>query len=318
MFKHRMKCMLGALVGLAILSGCASREPLDYLPEAPNYLAFNMEKIRSAEGTRRATEALEKLQQDAGSWTDPSMSRAYVAIEGGPGRNGTWASVAVGSAGFAERQMNKLRKEGGTEKKVHGRTVITSGPVNMSAVGETGLLIFGSDDTLDRMIRTSKKKAPGAATSSDFQTLRKLSDSHAVAIVADASPLLSAASPAMQQVRMINPKGADALQQVELLSLTGDWEAQPELRLTLHKSGEEGRAELATLVNFGLGMVAPSMAGNLPSGLATLLKGLKAETNADGVTMSIAVPKGEADQFLQALESGDFKMPDGPRRQRRP
>src|SRR5690606_19373020 len=117
-------------------------------------------------------------------------------------------------------------------------------------------LMFRNEAELDRMIKTSKKKSPGAVQTTAFSTLRSLSDNHSAVVVADASPLLGMAEVQLQQLARFDPEGAAALREVRTISVTMDWESQPTVAATLHLSNEESRSNLADLVNMALGMAS--------------------------------------------------------------
>jgi len=296
-----------ALAALLLLAGCASKEPMDYLPEAGAYLVINPPQIKQTEGGKRLVEAMEQAQGGP-SMSKYQIQRMYLALEGGAA-NGKAYGVSVGSPGMPQQVLNDMKAGGGREQKMAGRTVVTTGPLSFTAVGETGLLFFRGQEELDQMIRTSKKKSPSAGNSSAFATAKALSDKHAATVVADAAPLLGMAGGQMPQISKFHPKGAEALQQVKAVSLTLDWETQPDLTATMHLPNEGSRKDLSDLVNMGLSFVSMMGGSRLPANAAATLKQLKATTSDEGVVLNLKVPPEEAEKLLTALKSGNLPRP---------
>lgn len=286
-----------------LLTACASKEPLDYLPDSGAYLAVNAKQVRDSEGGRKLAEALEQLQPGGPSIMHDQLQKLYVGIEGGPRDARSGYAVAIGGAGMPQRVLNELKASGGREQKMAGRSVVTSGQLSMTAVGDTGLLLFRDEAALDKMIRTSKKKSPSAAQSTAFGTLRTMSDQHAVTALADAAPLLGFAQMQLQQLSKFDPAGAEALQQVRVISMSADWNTQPVLVANLHLSGEEAAGDLAGLLNMGLSFATTLGGDRIPANLRPMIKSLKAETSTDGVTVKTEIPQAEAEQFLRSLRS---------------
>lgn len=298
----RMNHLLAACAAL-MLSACSSREPLDYLPDTGAYLTINAEKVRNSQGGTKVAEVLEQIQPGSPSVTNPQLQRLYVGIDGGPRSERAGYGVAIGSAGMPDQVLSQMKAAGAREQKMSGRTVVTSGALSMTPVGDTGLLLFQSQAELDKMIRTSKKKNAAATQSSAFTTLQQLADKHSAAVVADATPLLAFADMQLQQLAKFDPEGAAALREVRTVSLTMDWETQPVLAATLHVAGEETRENLAGLVNMGLSFASNFGGDQIPRQLQETVRQLKAITSPDGVSLNLQIPAEQAENFLRALEN---------------
>lgn len=298
----RMNHLLAACAAL-MLTACSSKEPLDYLPDTGAYLTINAEKVRTTDGGSKIADILDKLQPGGPSVTNPQLQRLYVGIDGGPRSERAGYGVAIGSAGMPDQVLREMKAAGAQEQKMAGRTVVTSGSLSMTAVGDTGLLLFQNQAELEKMIRTSKKKNAAAAQTTAFATLQQLGGQHSAAVVADATPLLAFAEMQLQQLAKFDPEGATALRGVRTVSLTMDWESQPSLTATLHVTGEETREDLAGLINMGLSFASNFGGKQIPEQLHETLRQLAATSTPEGVTLKLQVPAEIAENFLRGLEN---------------
>jgi hypothetical protein len=292
--------LMGGL--LATLTGCASKNPIDYLPETATYIAVNLDKLRSSEGGKRLLTAAEKNQPKPAS--ADKLRTLYVAMDT-TARPPVGYVVALGSAGFAKAAEADLKSNGATEAKMAGQTVLTSGTMTFLPIGDDGLLAFSNQAALEKMIATSKKKSPSALQSPVFKQVLSKQSSHGITIVADTAPIMGMAGGQLDGLAMMNPKGAEALKEVKSISLVLDWDAQPQAEAVLILPAEDKRADLAALVNTML-TFATTGAANSPQmkGFAGMLKGLAAQPNSEGVALALTVPKETADQWLAYAESG--------------
>ena len=306
--RFRSFVLMGGL--LAALTGCASKNPMDYLPETATYIAVNMDKLRSSEGGKRLMTAAEKTGQK--SVASDKLKTAYVAVDT-TARPPIAYAVLLGSGGFAKAAEADLKSQGATEAKMAGQTVLTSGPMTFLPMGDDGMLAFGNQAALEKMVATSKKKSPSALQSPVFKQVLSKHTSHGITVVADTGPIMSMAGGQLDGLAMMNPKGAEALKEVKSISLVLDWDAQPQAEAVLILPAEDKRADLAALVNTML-TFATTGAANSPQmkGFAGMLKGLAAQPNSEGVALAITIPKETADQWLAVAESGALaKMAGG-------
>ncbi|MCX7020521.1 MAG: hypothetical protein NTY46_16330 [Candidatus Sumerlaeota bacterium] len=291
-----------------LLPGCDSREPMDYLPDCPAYLCVNSSQIQSQAGAKRLTDAMRKINNKQDVVIGKS-DRTYLGLANfGPSPN--MYGVMTGQAGYTNSALNELKNNGGVETKIDGRRAVTINDVCMVELSETALLLAGNRSDYETMARTAKKKNPAAIISPLFMKLNLLAASHALCAGVKAEEILAKAGPSLGIVESMDQKGAEALKQVKILSVTMDWDKQPQLVAVAHMDGETGKNDLARLANLALAF-AKTKAGDGKS-MFDFVKHLEATTSADGVTMTLDIPKDIADPALDKIEKLAAGLPADP------
>lgn len=307
-------CAMAA--AMLTLAGCASKEPMDYLPEGTAYVAVNMAEVRSDAGTKRLLDVMEKLDQTEVR-ADSAAERLYFSFSGVPPQTSIYG-VMIGRNGFAEQALADLKKAGGTEAKLNGRRAVVGEKFSLSPVNENAVLFFHGESELAHMVNTSKRKNPAAAQTALFRSTRDLAADHGIAMTLNPGPLLAMAEPQLNMLSMMSPKGVEALKQSDSLAVTLDWDEQPALRAAL-SAPTESREDLATFLNMLLGQVK----GRLPqqgSGAAAgatamwvnLLQELKVQAAEEGVELTLALPKEKSEEFLSRMEATAANLPQDP------
>jgi hypothetical protein len=292
-----------AITSALILTGCSSRNPMDYLPDMPAYMAINAEHVRASAGGGRLLDIARQKHPEMANLLHQRLKRLYLAVDPTERMKGTGYGVALGDAGFANFAADQFKQEGAKQQQMSGRKVLTSGSVCMTTVGDSGVLFFTRPQDLDLMIRTSQKKSPAAAQSATFKIVDGLAANHGFVGAADWTAVLSSIGNQLQQISMMNPKGVDALKQVKAASLTFDWDEQPVANATLHLPSQEGREDLAALANTGLGLISRI---RTPKGVdaraLSALQNMKAQPSEDGVSIKVEIPKDQAETWLRMAE----------------
>ncbi len=310
------KILTVAAAALALsLTGCASKEPLDYLPEGAAYLAINMDEVRESAGSQRLLKVIQQLGSSPVA-ADSKAQRLYFSFSAPP--QGSAYGVMTGRPGFAEAALADLKAAGGSDSKVDGRRAVTSDKFSLSPMGDNAVLFFGAPSDLTRMIQTSKRKSPGAAQTRLFQKARDLATSGGVALAINSAPLLQAAGPQLGMLALMNPKGVETLKQSDSLLLTLDWDEAPSVEATI-TGPEDGRAQLADLINSLLGRLKESSPGPARGmgGLPELVKRLTATSGPEGVELSLRFTPQEAESLLSRLESTAASLPTDPAERRK-
>jgi hypothetical protein len=306
---HKIK--LGAVMaaGLA-LAGCASDNPMDYLPEASGgYVGVNMMKMRESDGLKRLSDEMEKMQAGAGSFESDKAQKVYMAIDTPTGADNAppMYGVAIGAPGFADEIVSEYKSHGASEGKTARMTTYTSGPVTIAPVGDTGILVFQDSAMLDKMVAVSKKKEPAARASGEFSYVESQLNDHALVSAAKAQPLLTLAGPMLTAFEAQNPQAVAALRQVNMVSFSFNWDAQPVIDLMLHLADKAQADVLAGTINGYL-----TMAKNLPMltmnpAVNQVVQPLQATSAEDGVKMHLEIPAEVANQLfgqLQTMQQG--------------
>lgn len=300
-----------ACLGL-LLPGCSKPEALDYLPESQGYVTVNGQTAKEQPGMARLMKVMEKLSPESG--TAPDMNRMYLGIDAAPGSQPVFYGVVTGNPGMADQIMAQLKTSGATETTAEGMPAVrTPEQQGMSGLivkqSDSAVLIASSDSALTKMVTTSKRKNPAAVNSPLFRQATTNSGSHAVAVTLNVSSYMAEAGPQLGMFAMMNPKGVEALKQVQTVSLFADWADQPKIALLASLNDPEARNNLAGLVNMGLQMLVAQPGVAVPD----FAKGLKAETNTDGVQLELALPKESADEMLTKLEQVATDLPSDPK-----
>jgi hypothetical protein len=299
------------LFAVAILSGCASKDPVDYLPDCVAYASMNMRQIREEPGSKRLLELSDKFNATR-SGASEKVQQVYFGLKDfSPGGGGVFG-IILGTPGMAESLLDEFKTAGGAETKIDGkRAVKVEGRYIVVELTDSGLLFTDRESNFDVMKQTSKKKNPGAVNSPVFRKLSSLSALKPITVVANIQQLTARAAPQLGMLAMLNPKGAEALQQVALASLTANWQQQPRIELTAYLDNEESRKELAGLINLLMGQMKsqPALADKIPP----MIQQLEAKSGPDGVVVALDVPKEEADKMIVEMEKLSATLPSDPK-----
>lgn len=300
-----------ACLGL-LLPGCSKPEALDYLPESQGYLTVNGQTAKEQAGMTRMMKVMEKLSPETGA--APEMQRMYLGFDAAIGSQPQFYGVVTGSPGMADQMLTQLKSSGATDTTAEGMPAVrTPEQQGMSGLivkqSDSAVLIASGDGALTKMVTTSKRKNPAAVNSPLFRQATANSGSHAVALTVNVSGYMEAAGPQLGMFAMMNPKGVEALKQVQTVSLFADWAEQPKVALLASLNDPEARNNLAGLLNMGLQMAMAQPGAAVPD----FVKGIKAETNADGVQVELALPKETADEMLAKLEKVAAELPADPK-----
>lgn len=300
---------LPALAALLVLGGCASREPMDYLPEGNAYMVLNMEQARSEAGTKRLLGVLQKLDS-AMAATEEKADAVFLSFSGVPPGLAVYG-VAIGKEGFADQAVADLKAAGGAEAKYAGRNTVTGEKFSLTPLGDNAVLLFQNPGELETMIGVSRRKQSGAAGRPLFENARQLATTASIALAVDAGPLLAAAGPQITMLSLLNQKGAEALKRVQALLVTFSWTEQPRLHASL-TGVTEGRDDLAALLNSMLDKAQGAVAPQGGEGLKAVLDGVEVAPSPAGVEARLALPKEQSEEFLAKIEASATSLPSDP------
>lgn len=294
-----------AVATVALLAGCQSKNPMDYLPQSTGgYAGANFDKMRESDGLKRVGEELEKIQPGALEMDSDKAMRVYIAFDSPTGQEKPpMYGVAYGSAGFADEVVAKYKQHGATEAKASGRTTYTSGPVTIAAVGSTGIIFAEDKAMIDKMAAVSKKKQPNARASSEFAFVESKLDNSAVVLATKAEPLLAMGTPFLGQFEAMNPTGVAALKKVSTLSVAFNWEKQPVFDIQLHLADKADSDALATWLNQLLVIGKMQAAAAMPAEAKPIVDSLQAVPSETGVTMSVAIPEDLANKGIDQIKN---------------
>jgi hypothetical protein len=304
--------ILAALSAL-LLFGCASKDPMDYIPEADAYMGTNSQVARNQAGMVRLSKAFQTIAKA----TDTSkLNRVYMAIKPASQSVSVYG-VYIGMAGMSDELFAGVKSRGGTEMKIEGRKAISA--KNAMPNAKSGYFIRISDSSaafvinqedFKTMLSTAKKKSPSALNSQAFQKLISLTGSHASAATTNASQYIGRIGPRINALAAYSPKGVEALKQLQIVSLTADWEQRPVIEATAYLNEQQAK-DLAGMVQVGLQMLKMSGKG---AAIASMLSNmLQVNTDTDGMKLTMNLPKDESESILSSLESGVKNLPEDPK-----
>jgi hypothetical protein len=287
------------------LTGCVSHDPVEYLPAAPAYMGLNGEKLRSGEGGKRLLDALEKMTPQGDQLSLDKLNQLYVSMSmPSPGAQSQEAyGVAIGAPGFADQFISRMKSEGAAASKMQGMSVVTSGTMSTAQVGNQGLLFFKDSAALETMANVSAKKAPAAANTALFKSMKSELADHGVVFVADAQPLVSAGQAQMDHLASINAAGTAALRKVQTLFITFDWQDKPVLQLIAQLPDDKSAKDLADMGNSLLAMGKMALGSKMPPELASIVNSMKADSEGTTASVTMTVPQAQAEAFLTKLEA---------------
>lgn len=297
-----------------LLAGCASRNPMDYLPENAAYAVVNFQRVQEQAGLKRAMAVMDHITElPAGIKPDrlylssaitPQSDSLYGALVGPPGM-GKQVEEAVAKSGWKETKIDGMRAFGTTGRR--GREMY------LIPLSDTGMLFAGSVADFGMMRTVAKRKAPAAVNSALFTKCIEDAGAHSLTIAADISPFIEMAASRVGMVAALHPKGVEALRQVKTARLTGDWDQQPVLALSAFLPDEQQRKDLAGLGNLALQMLKARPDSKLPG----IVGSLEAKPTADAVEVQLAFPKTGSDKLLDDLESVTARAPKDPEERKR-
>ncbi len=304
------------LVTLAtvVLSACASKNPMDYLPQGDVYAAINSQKFHEQEGCKRLASILEKLGETASITNRPDV--AYVSVKTGGGGMPALYLVAIGKPGMSRQLFDEVLKTAKTTPvKIAGLSGVRVSPKEGPALNprsefillelsDSAVIGASLESDIQNMVAVSKRKMPGAASTPEFQKCQVLGQSVPLAVVADVSRFVAAVPPqALGPLAQGNPKAAEAIKNLRQISLTAQWDQAPKVELIAY-TDENAARDLAALINFFMGMQRQQ--------LPAALKSLAAAPTKEGLAMKWELPKEEADNWLSKLEKAVAELPSDP------
>ncbi len=314
LLQARFKLSAFVAAGL-VLAGCQSENPMDYLPQSSGgYVGLNMAAMRQGAGLKRLTAEMEKMQAGSTDFTSDKAQKVYLAfdIPADAGAAPPIYGMALGTPGFADEVVERYKANGATEAKTAGHTSYTSGPVTVSPVGDTGILVFQNAAMLEKMVAVSKKKEPGARASSVFTYVDSMLNDHALVTAGNAQPLITMATPLLATLEAREPKAVAAFKEVTMVSLAFNWDAQPVLELMLHMADKAQADVLSNTINTYITMAKymPMISGN--PDVAKVVTPLKTTVGENGVKLKIEIPADVADRLFEQLDT----MPQQPQADR--
>ncbi len=302
--------------GSLILTACASKEPLDYLPESNAYILINAEKAYQDAGSKRLMEVAEKFQTNAAG--KAKGKKMYIGLAGFPSAQPKVCGVMIGDDSFSKAALEDLKTAGGTVSKVDGRDAVSYKQPGVQAPGAemtfatlspSAILLTNSPAARDLMTNTAKRKSPAAVNHALFRSANSDLGIHTFTFAINTEPLLNMAGQQINMLKGMNPKGAEALQKMKVAKIVADWEQEPKVTVSLVVDDKEGREALAALVNFGAQMMkANPNADKMPD----FVKGIQAKAGTDAVEIPVVVPKEMADKAIAALEEMSKDLPKDP------
>jgi hypothetical protein len=307
--------LLFALAAAVLLAGCAARDPLDYLPDCPLYVCFNVEQMRSQPGAGQILKTVQELGSTP-AFEDPE--RLYVGLRrlmpsgrvSGLGSGATEPRVyglVTGKPGITKDWLSYFKSHGGEDTTIEGRKCLAFEgivflPLNDSAFG------FAMEEIgVRRMLAAGRKKDPGAKNANHFKLLQDNVSSHAVVTALNAAPILSQYAGLLTNVAMMNPKAAEALEQVQMAMLSADWIDAPAAQATLTLPDADHASNLGTFAQFGLGALM-GFGGSRRSGIESL----NVTTEGAAVRVDVALPRETGERLLQQLQDAVAELPDDP------
>lgn len=298
------KCsVVMGLAGLMVLSGCQSDNAMDYLPKSSGgYMAMNAAQFRESAGLKRLNDELSRLQ--AGSQFESEKAERMILAFDSPAGTGATPpvyGVATGRAGFADELVQEYKAAGALEGKKSGRTTYTSGSMSIAPVGDTGVLFFQTDAALARMINVSKKKEEGARTSPIFNFVNSQSNEKAFVAASVAQPLVEMGGPVLAMVEQTAPQAAAAIRQLEMISMTFDWDDNPVAEVLLHLSDKSASDSLAATINQYLTMAKMAPQLSQQPAIKQIVDPLQAQSTEQGVLLRVEVPAQVADQLIEFM-----------------
>ena len=303
----------GVVAALILLSGCASKEPMDYLPECALYFGANMSKMRQQAGAMRLSKALEALEP-ASAGNSEKVGRFVGGLQSfNFGARPAVFGVVTGLPGLSNAVIEDAKKTGNaTETKIDGKRAVSfTGGAVFVELTDAAMLMAGSESDITVMQQTARNKNPRGKNTLVYQRFNTLLGNHGVVVVANTEPVLSLARPQLAMIEKLDPKGYAAINKVKIAALMFDWDSAPKLQLTLFLDNKEDSDALAALVNNALLMakMQPGVNQQIPA----FLSNLTAKGEATGASIVVEIPKNEADAFLDQAEKAIAALPKDPK-----
>jgi outer membrane murein-binding lipoprotein Lpp len=303
----------GVIAALVLLSGCASKEPMDYLPECAMYFGANMSKLRQQAGAMRLSKALEALEP-ASAGNSEKVSRFVGGLHSfNIGARPAVFGVVTGLPGLSNAVIEDARKTGNaTETKIDGKRAVSfTGGAVFVELTDAAMLMAGSESDITVMQQTARNKNPRGKNTLVYQRFNTLLGDHGVVVVANTEPVLSLARPQLAMIEKLDPKGYAAINKVKIAALMFDWDSAPKLQLTLFLDNKEDSDALAALINNALLMA--KMQPGVNQQISPILSNLTAKGEASGASMVVEIPKEQADEFLEKAEKAIADLPKDPK-----
>ncbi|MGB9690870.1 MAG: hypothetical protein ACPL7D_01735 [Candidatus Sumerlaeaceae bacterium] len=307
-----MRPFLRILWPLAIallLAGCASKNPIDYLPEGEVYLGVNVPKFYAEQGGKRLAEIFKKLSEQ--QFISPQAEMVLLSLKG-LGPRPTLYLVATTKPGAANVMLEDVAKSAkATNVQVAGMPGYRITAPKSTSQAESMLLVQLSDSALlgalsekdlETMVATARKKNPSARDTAEFSKCQSLLLNAPFVAVADVAPYIRLLP--LDSLTKANPKAAEALQKIQTVSVTAHWDTQPIVECLAYTPEQQAASDLATLVNFMLVMQHATQ--------GQAWQGISASPTQEGLSVTLEIPKETADHWLSELEKMAAELPRDP------
>jgi hypothetical protein len=304
--------LLALVAGL--LCACASKNPIDYLPQGKLYLTVNATKFQMEEGCKRLAEILKRFGQEDVAPQQAEM--AYICLADFKPQTSFYL-VTLTKPGAAKTILEQATKTAqAAPVKVAGYTGYKLTPQNqvgptsraplvLLQFSDSALIGASSEQEIETMVRVARKKVPGALGTPEFTKCQQLAQTRPLAIVANVGQFTSAIPPtSLGPLAKSNPKAAEALQKIQMVSLCASWDQQPNIELLAYMPDEAAARDLAALFNFFLNM----QRNQLPA----VAQNLAAKPSGEGLSLSLEIPKAQADEWLTKLDQLAATLPQDP------
>ncbi len=311
-----MKTLLRVISMLAVILsfvGCASKNPVDYLPQGDIYVGINPPKFYSESGGKRLAEVLKKFNQE--EFAPPQADTVLISLKGIGPKPAVYL-VMLTKPGAAKQILDEIAKTTQvTSVKAAGLSgyrVTASGTrpgegsMLLMELSDSALLGALSEKDVENMIAASRKKTPGAVGTPEFARCQSLLTGAPFVAVANVSPFMGSMS--LGPLQKANPKAAEALQKVQTVSLTAHWDAQPKVELVAYTPDENAARDLSAFFNFFTNLQRDS--------LPPPLRNIGASPTKDGLAITLEIPKDTADSWLNELENIAAALPSDPAKRR--
>lgn len=302
----------GAVLLALCLSGCASKDPMDYLPDCPVYFAFNAAEARRQAGAQQVVQLLENA--GGKEWAGSMPLHGYFCVTSSGQRDASYFGAIIGPDGFSDNLLKHVKNAGAIERQISGRKTMrldrTSaasgerGTAIFCKISDTALLVAPDDAKLADMIACSKGNTPGARNRETFTNLLELEPHHVFSTTVNPAVPLGLASAQLAMLQSVYPKGVDALTEIRQITAVADWDKQPTLDIQAFLPAER-RQDLAGLVNFALKRVTAGR--KVPQ----FISDARAIADEKGIYLSIAIPQESAKDAISSVTSMVGKLPPG-------
>lgn len=295
----------------ALLAGCASRDPLAYLPQSSVYASFNFDELRTQQGTTRI---LEKFRESAQTPAFDKISRCYVIVSRlGPApsmmitpeaRVPLFYGIVTGKPGVTQDWLGYAKQNGGENVQVFGRKCLRFGGVVFLPLSDSAFGFAPGEEGVARMIRVAHKKEPAATASQEFAMLRDSESTQGLTIVARTSRLVEQYSAQIAIVGMLNAQAAQAIRQVQFAKAAVNWEKVLTTDISLGLKDEAQAGALASFVRSGMNELLRT-----DPAASKFVDQIQTSTSGQNVVISASLPEDLSRQLQANLERAIAELP---------